>query len=223
MCHTERMFWKVLVSVLGYNNKIFCDTEKMNKHSYYFTNHPLFRKALSPSILIKKWIDDKIVSWWLCRWIPHRTLHWSDSLLEPSGSWVPWWVLMALTTFPWGHHPLETPPLGSHTHGLRSPLSAQHWDLSPCLRYVIRMPVSSPATAYSRACPGSPSFQTLTRGFLLLFKEERVIELIATAEQCHLKLALWKDKKGLCPTVLEFSKMDFPRTGYGGHISATVL
>jgi len=36
-------------------------TLKMNEHNYYFKEHPFFRKALSPRIFIKKWIDDKMV------------------------------------------------------------------------------------------------------------------------------------------------------------------
>jgi len=32
--------------------------------------------------------------------------------------------------------------------------------------------------------------------------EACISELIATAKQCYLKLALWKDQKRLCPTVL---------------------
>lgn len=102
----------------------------------------------------------------------------------------------------------DLPHLGSSLtgvsyHGLRRPFSVQHFALSPCLRYLIRMPVSSPVAAYAH-----PYLWSLLIRFwhvwISSFMKAHITELITTAKPCHLKLALWKDQNGL--TIHEFSK-----------------
>lgn len=115
-------------------------------------------------------------------------------------------ALMILTSLTLGLHPLQTPPVRSHTHEMKSLISAQHWAFSSCVRGIIRKPVSSQAIAYTCPCLWPQLTQSLTCRFILLFMKACITELIATAKHCHLKLALWKDQKGLCPMVPEFSK-----------------